>query len=128
MISIEGVIQLHEKLINKFGGAAGIRDMEALKSSLLRPYQTFNGSELYPTTLHKASALVESILINHPFIDGNKRLGYFLMRLILLQNKLDIKASEDDKYFFILGIAKGDIKFEEIYHWLEVQVTKVNSA
>lgn len=75
MISVEEVESIHALLIHKFGGSSGIRDMRQLESALARPYQTFDGPELYPDAESKAAAIVESILINHPFIDGNKRTG-----------------------------------------------------
>lgn len=79
---------------------------------------TFDGVELYPTVLDKAAALIESIVINHPFIDGNKRTGYFLMRLILLQYDFDIKVTQEEKYSFVIKIAKGEYKFKEIINWI----------
>ncbi|MCX6238064.1 MAG: Fic family protein [Bacteroidia bacterium] len=83
MIEVQDVIRVHEILIDKFGGCQGIRDLTLLESALSRPYQTFDQKDLYSSPLEKAAALIESILINHPFIDGNKRIGYTLMRLLL---------------------------------------------
>jgi len=90
MIPPKEVEFLNQILIDKFGGTRGIRDKGALESALARPFQTFEGQDLYPTVLDNASSLIESILINHPFLDGNKRLGYALLRLYLLKNNLDI--------------------------------------
>lgn len=84
MISIKEVEELHKTLIDTFGGSHGIRDLGALDSALAIPFQTFDDKELHPTTVHKAASLIESILINHPFIDGNKRTGYVLMRILLI--------------------------------------------
>ena len=119
MISIRDAEQIHKILIDTFGGAHGIRDISALESALKRPFQTFDNKELYPTAIDKAAALAESILNNHPFIDGNKRTGYVLMRLFLLENGRDINATQQDKYDFVIGIASGKIRFEEIVTWLE---------
>lgn len=119
MISIEEAEQIHKILIDTFGGAHGFRDLSALESALKRPFQTFDDKELYPTAIDKAAALAESILNNHPFIDGNKRTGYVLMRLFLLQNGQDIHATQQDKYEFVISIASGKIRFEEIVSWLE---------
>jgi death-on-curing protein len=84
MINIQDAIHVHEILIDKFGGAKGVRDLSLLESALSRPFQTFDQKDLYPTPIEKSAALIESILINHPFIDGNKRIGYVLMRLLLM--------------------------------------------
>jgi len=93
MISFQEVVIIHSVLIDKFGGIQGIRDKGALESALNRPNQTFEGKELYPTILEKVAALLESIVKNHPFNDGNKRIGYTLCRLILLENNLNLTAS-----------------------------------
>ena len=90
MTPIKEVEQLHRILIDKFGGLHGIRDNAALESALIRPFQTFDGKDLYPSVLEKAASLIESILIYHPFIDGNKRIGYTLLRFFLIQNGIDI--------------------------------------
>ena len=119
MISIKEAEQIHKILIDTFGGAHGIRDLSALESALSRPFQTFDDKELYPTAIDKAAALAESILNNHPFVDGNKRTGYVLMRLFLLENGEDINATQVDKYEFVMSIASGKIRFEEIVSWLE---------
>ena len=119
MIPIKEVEQIHNLLIDTFGGSHGIRDLSALESALARPFQTFDNKELYPTPIDKAASLIESILNNHPFIDGNKRTGYVLARLFLLQNGVDIKANQHDKYEFVMNIASGKMRFEEIASWLE---------
>jgi death-on-curing protein len=101
--------------------------LNALDSALARPFQTFDNKELHPTPLDKAASLVESILINHPFIDGNKRTGYVLMRILLIDNGLDISASQEEKYEFVISIASVKIKLQEIIEWLNNHVVK-NSA
>jgi len=119
MIPIKEVEQIHKLLIDTFGGSHGIRDLSALESALVRPFQTFDNKELYSTPIDKAASLIESILNNHPFIDGNKRTGYVLARLFLLQNGVDIKANQQDKYEFVMNIASGKMRFEEIASWLQ---------
>ena len=111
-------LQIHEILINTFGGSHGIRDINLLDSALSRPFQTFDGKELYPSPIEKAASLIESILLNHPFIDGNKRTGYVIMRLFLINEGLDIKASQKDKYDFVIRIASGNFKLIDILNWL----------
>ena len=70
MISIEEVIRLHELSIKFFGGSSGVRDTEMLESALARPFQTFGGVELYESIFEKSAALLESLIKNHPFVDG----------------------------------------------------------
>lgn len=93
MISTQEAQQIHQILIDLFGGRQGVRDPGALESALSRPHQTFDNNELYPSVIEKAASLLESILTNYPFIDGNKRTGYVLLRLYLLQQGYDITAS-----------------------------------
>ena len=118
MIEVEEIEQIHKILIEFFGGSQGIRDLSALKSALARPFQTFEKSDLHSTIVSKAAALIESILINHPFIDGNKRTGYVAMRSFLISNGLDIEATQDEKYQFVVNIASGKIRLEEIKEWI----------
>ncbi len=127
MISIKEVEEIHRRLIDTFGGSHGVRDLAALDSALARPFQTFDDKELHLTTVDKAASLIESILINHPFIDGNKRTGYVLMRILLINDGLDIKATQEEKYEFVIDIATGQSKLEEIIDWLNFHVIK-NSA
>ena len=126
MISVIEAEEIHKILIEAFGGSHGIRDMTSLDSALARPFQTFGNDDLYPTSIHKAAALIESLLINHPFVDGNKRTGYVLMRIFLINNGLDINATQEDKYIFVINIASGKTKFEEILDWLTRHVEEKN--
>jgi len=128
MITVAQAEQIHEILINNFGGSKGIRDLGSLSSALSRPYHTFDGKELYPSISQKAASLHESILVNHPFVDGNKRTGYVLMRLLLLSNGMDIKASQQEKYEFVINIASGKEGFEYIVYWLEEHIIKSNGG
>ena len=108
MIPVKEVELLHRILIDKFGGSHGIRDKAALESAISRPFQTFDGNDLYPSVFEKAASLIESILVNHPFIDGNKRTGYTVLRLYLIQNGLDITASQENKYEFVIKYCFGN--------------------
>ncbi len=122
MIALEDIEQIHKTLIDLFGGAQGVRDLSALQSALARPFQTFEGKELHPTAIDKAAALIESILINHPFVDGNKRTGYVTMRSFFILNGFDIKATQDEKYLFVINIASGKLSIEAIIEWLNNHV------
>ncbi|NLD46819.1 MAG: type II toxin-antitoxin system death-on-curing family toxin [Clostridiaceae bacterium] len=118
MISISDAIIIQSILIDKFGGTSGIRDRNMLESALMRPYQTFDGKELYDTPEKKAAAILESLVTNHPFIDGNKRFGYVAMRLLLMESELDIRATQQEKYDLVMSVAKGDYKYDDIQNWI----------
>ena len=122
MIDIEDVLKIHEFLINKFGGSQGVRDIDLLKSAIGRPFQTFDKKDLYGSPIEKSAAIIESVVSNHPFIDGNKRLGYVLMRLFLMEQGMDIRASQKGKYEFFIAIASGNLSFEEIISWIDRHV------
>ncbi len=122
MISIQETVYIHSLLIKTFGGSEGVRDFHALESALNRPFQRFDSVELYPSIIEKAALLLESILTNHPFIDGNKRLGYVLMRLFLKKNGMDTIAEENIKYQFMIDVASGIKRYDEIVIWLEDNV------
>lgn len=119
MTTLSEVIFIHDILISRFGGSKGIRDKGLLESAMLRPYHTFDGTELYSNNFQKAAALIESIVTNHPFVDGNKRTGYVLMRLYLMENGIELIANQEEKYDFVIQIASGLLKLDAISFWIE---------
>ena len=122
MITLQDVLIIHEKLIEEFGGSTGVRDINLLESALARPFSGFGDVEFYPTPAQKAAALVESVVVNHPFIDGNKRTGYVLMRLMLMLYGKDIDATQTEKYDFVIKIASGIISLTAITDWIEEKI------
>ena len=118
MISRDEVLAIHDILLSRFGGRQGVRDEGLLDSAINRPFQTIDGKELYPSAIDKAAAVFESIVTNHPFIDGNKRTAYVLMRLVLRESNLSLVSDEDDKYDFVILAASGKISFKEIRDWI----------
>jgi death-on-curing protein len=125
MINLEEVLSIHAILIERFGGTTGVRDQGALEAAIHRPFATFDHQDLYPTVTDKAAALFESIIINHPFLDGNKRTAYVLMRLLLMNNGNDIDATEDDKYSMVISASKGEFRFEDIRSWIQVRLRNI---
>ena len=119
MFSIETVLILHEQVLMQYGGASGIRDVGLLDAALNRPFQTFDGEDLYPDVYHKAPAVIESVILNHPFLDGNKRTGFLLCASFLLDHNIQLTASEDSRYNFVINISTGNLSFEEIVIWLQ---------
>ncbi len=123
MITKEIILRLHELSIIEFGGAQGIRDEGLVESAIARPYQTFGGVDLYPTVFEKAAAIVQSIIINHPFIDGNKRTGFLAMLAMLSEEGCSLSAKNDLIYTFVIDISTGTKRFEEIVEWLKANTT-----
>lgn len=128
MIELKDVINIHNILIDKFGGVKGIRDIGSLESAINRPFAMFDNQDLYPSPSEKAAAILESILINHPFIDGNKRTAYVLMKLILLEFGFDIKVNQDEKYKMIIEASTGKFRFDDIKTWIMTHLISKNEA
>ena len=114
----EQVVKLHSSLIEKTGGMDGIRDQNLLDSALKSPFQTFGGNELYPDIFDKASQLCYSLVENHPFADGNKRIGVHLALLFLRLNNVTIEYSQIELIDFGLSIASVKMNNDEIKLWL----------
>lgn len=112
--TLEQVLKIHSVLVQKTGGSDGLRDKNLLDSALKTPFQTFALEELYPTFLEKASALCYSLVQNHPFVDGNKRIGVHLMLLFLELNNCKLSYSQKELVDFGFGIASGKIGKDEI--------------
>ena len=114
----EQVVKIHSSLIAKTGGMDGIRDKNLLDSALKSPFQTFGGRELYQDIFDKAAQLCYSLVENHPFMDGNKRIGVHLTLLFLKLNNVNISYSQAELIDFGLGIASGKMDKGEIKDWL----------
>jgi len=117
MITKEEILFLHQIAVKEFGGSSELRDEGLLDSAISRPFQTFEGKDLYPSPEEKACALLESIINNHPFVDGNKRTGYLAYRLLLLSYDKDLEASQDEKYEFVIKVASGKMKYRDMLQW-----------
>ena len=108
------ILHLHRELIKRFGGPAGLRDESALDSALGRPQSTFDGEDLYATTAQKAAALLHSLVTNHPFLDGNKRLAAASAELFLLVNGQELVASDHELEALVMSAARGELVVEQI--------------
>ena len=124
-ISISEVIELHRRIVEQSGGASGLRDLGGLESAIAQPRMTFGGQDLYPTLIEKAGALCFSLVQNHPFVDGNKRLGHAAMEVFLILNGHEIQASVDEQENLILGVASSQISRDSLVGWLTNHVLNV---
>jgi death-on-curing protein len=124
-LTYDEVVHLHWRVIHQSGGAGGLRDEGALKSAIDQPRMTFGRKVLYTTSIAKASAIGFSLIQNHPFVDGNKRIGHAAMEVFLLLNGEEIAAAVNEQEGIILQIAAGVLKREDFAAWLaEHTVTK----
>ena len=112
------VLFLYKEIIERTGGLYGIRDKGALDSALSQPKMTFGDQELYPTIEEKAAALAYSLVLNHPFHDGNKRIGLMAMEFFLGRNGREISTKDDDKVDTFLKLAAGEFKRDELVDWI----------
>lgn len=96
--------------------------MAALESAIAQPFMTFNGVDLYPSLTDKAAALAFAIISNHPFVDGNKRVGHAAMEVFLILNGYELHASIDEQEQIVLAVAAGRFSREELIHWLRENV------
>lgn len=117
-LSLEEVLLIHELVVERSGGAPGLRDLALLDSAVKRPQATFSGRDLYPDLFTKGAALGESLIQNHPFVDGNKRTAWEAMRTCLEENGTRLHVSPNEIVEFVLLIARGNLPTEKIAAWL----------
>lgn len=117
-LTLGEVVELHRRLLQATGGAPGIRDFGALESAVAQPKATFGGVDLYPTLVEKAAALCFSLVQDHPFADGNKRVGHAVMEAFLVLNGSEIDAPVDDQERVMLDLATGRIGRSQLTDWL----------
>ena len=117
-LSFGEVIALHQAVLNQTGGATGIRDLGALESALAQPRATFGGEDLHPELVQKAAALGFSLTLNHPFIDGNKRVAHAAMEVFLVLNGFELAAPIDEQERLMLDLADGKMTREQLTTWL----------
>lgn len=114
----EQIKHLHRKLIQETGGINGIREEGLLDSALSVPFQSFDGEELYPSIPRKAARLCYGLIKNHVFLDGNKRIGIYVMLVFLELNGMEMECSDEELIALGLGIAAGEFEDEDIVLWI----------
>ena len=124
-ITSEQAIFYQQKIIKVTGGSLGLRDIGLLESAINRPKATFGGKDLYPKPLAKAAALFHSMILNHPFLDGNKRTSLAVLYEFLKQNGFKFKANEKELLELPLKVERKDLNLKQIIEWLRKHVKKI---
>lgn len=124
-VTLEEVKRAHTQLLRQSGGGDGVRDAGMLDSAVARPRSFFGGRDLYPTLEAKAAALCHSLVLNHPFVDGNKRIGHHVMWVFLRLNGLRLVAPIDEAEALILRLAAGGCELEELEAWVHAHVVPI---
>jgi death-on-curing protein len=114
----EQVLFIHSRLVSETGGSHGVRDLGLLESAVARPRATFDGKELYPDLFKKAAALMDSLINNHPFVDGNKRTGVTAAGLFLRINGRKLSASSKALEACAMRVATKGMEIAELAKWL----------
>lgn len=123
-LKLENILDLHRLIIAQSGGARELRDINVVESAVSQPQMTFDGVDLYPSLAAKAASLAYSLIQNHPFVDGNKRVGHAAMEVFLIMNGYEILATVDEQEQFILSVASGQVSRAELTSWIENHLVK----
>ena len=112
------ILLLHEQLIAETGGSSGLRDEGMLDSALNTPFQTFAGKDVYPSLQQKAARLCFGLVKNHPFADGNKRIGAHVMLVFLALNGIELQHTQAELSEVILQLAAGTLQSTDLLDWI----------
>lgn len=124
-LSVEEILELHRRVLAASGGSSGVRDLGAVESAAAQPRMSFGGQDLYLGLAEKAAALGFSLVCNHPFVDGNKRIGHAAMEAFLVLNGWELNASVDEQEQIILSLAGGQMKREQFTAWVASHVQPI---
>lgn len=123
-LTAKQIMFIHSRLIKETGGSQGVHDLSALLSAAGRPQSSFDDEDLYPDLYSKAAALLDSLIRNHPFVDGNKRTGMAAAALFLRRNGYILKATNAELVRVALGVAQSQLDLEQIADWLKENTQK----
>lgn len=123
-LTLSEILELYRQLMAESGGLTGVRDLGALEAALSQPQMTFGAEELYPTLIEKASTLGFSLISNHPFIDGNKRIGHAAVEIFLILNGYELEATINEQEQVILQVASSQLGREAFTNWLRDHIIK----
>jgi len=116
------IIELYRQLMETSGGTVGILNIESLESAVAQPRAAFGGNDLYPTIVEKAASLGFSLVMNHAFVDGNKRIGHYAMETLLVVNGYELDASVDEQESVILQLASGNLSRDAFTDWVRKHI------
>ena len=119
-ITIDDIVLIHTQAIDMYGGLDGVRDYGAIYSVIDGIYQTFDGEELYPSVIDKASYLAYGLIKNHAFLDGNKRVGVAAMLVFLQMNGYNVEFTNEQLIDFGLDVAKSEFDQPKIANWIKL--------
>lgn len=112
------IILLHRQLIEETGGIDGLRDIGLLQSALAAPFQSYDKLDMYPSIQQKGARLGYGLIMNHPFIDGNKRIGAHAMLVFLELNHIELNYTQEELIDIIMKTAAGQCTFNELLSWV----------
>ena len=121
-LTVDEVVELHELVVARSGGGSGVREIGGIESAVAQPQMTFGGADLYPSIAEKAAAVAFSLVMNHPFVDGNKRIGHAAMETFWMLNGYHVEAGVDDQEQLFLNVAAGLVKQSELVEWLKRRI------
>lgn len=127
-LTLGEVLALHRRILAESGSRAGVRDLGAIASAISQPRLSVGGKDAYPTLSEKVAALGYSLIRNHGFVDGNKRIAHAAMEVFLVMNGMEIRAPVDEQEHFILSLAAGEVSREALTDWLRSNVTDLGAG
>ena len=127
-LELDEIFEIHSYVIARSGGSTGIRDKGGLESAMAQPKQTFGGIDLYPSLIDKVAALGFFLVRNHPFVDGNKRVGHAAIEIVLQKNGFEILQEIDEQEAVILALAAGELTLDAFTMWVKSVVTPLNPS
>ncbi len=123
-LAVEQVLKLHRDQLAAYGGRAGLRDRGLLESAVARPAMTFGGDDLYLDLASKTAALMHSLVLNHPFVDGNKRVGAHAALVFVRANGADCLTTADELVDITLAVAAGTLEVEALAIWFRQRIAE----
>jgi death-on-curing protein len=127
-LTLGEVLALHRRILAESGGSPGVRDLAAIAAAIAQPRVSVGGKDAYPSLIEKAAALGYSLVRNHGFIDGNKRIAHAAMEVFFVMNGMELSASVDDQERFMLALAAGEVSREALIEWLRAHATELGTG